>query len=87
MKNRIIQVVILFIGVFAFAQQDPHYTQYMYNMSVMNCNLIKKQPFYKVFNLLYHPKKTQIVCVLVFVKQNLCQINLKNIRKNKYYYI
>ena len=36
MKNRIIQVVILFIGVFAFAQQDPHYTQYMYNMSVMN---------------------------------------------------
>ena len=36
MKNRIIQVVILFIGVVAFAQQDPHYTQYMYNMSVMN---------------------------------------------------
>jgi len=36
MKNRIIQVVVLFIGVFAFAQQDPHYTQYMYNMSVMN---------------------------------------------------
>jgi type IX secretion system PorP/SprF family membrane protein len=36
MKNRIIQVVVLFIGVVAFAQQDPHYTQYMYNMSVMN---------------------------------------------------
>lgn len=36
MKNRIIQVVVLFIGVFAFAQQDPHYTQYMYNMSVIN---------------------------------------------------
>ena len=36
MRNRIIQVVILFIGVFAFAQQDPHYTQYMYNMNVIN---------------------------------------------------
>jgi len=36
MKNRIIQVIIFFIGVVAFAQQDPHYTQYMYNMSVMN---------------------------------------------------
>ena len=36
MKNRIIQVVILFIGIFAFAQQDPHYTQYMYNMNVIN---------------------------------------------------
>ena len=24
------------IGIIAFAQQDPHYTQYMYNMSVMN---------------------------------------------------
>lgn len=36
MKNRIVQIVILFVGVFAFAQQDPNYTQYMYNMSVMN---------------------------------------------------
>ncbi len=36
MKNRIIQVVVLFIGVIALAQQDPHYSQYMYNMSVMN---------------------------------------------------
>lgn len=36
MKNKVIQVVFLLISVFAFAQQDPHYTQYMYNMSVMN---------------------------------------------------
>ncbi|RAK23893.1 uncharacterized protein DUF3308, partial [Flavobacterium aquaticum] len=36
MRNKIIQIVILLVGVFAFAQQDPHYTQYMYNMSVMN---------------------------------------------------
>lgn len=36
MKNKIIQVVISFIGIVAFAQQDPHYTQYMYNMSMMN---------------------------------------------------
>jgi type IX secretion system PorP/SprF family membrane protein len=36
MKNKVIQIVFLFISVFAFAQQDPHYTQYMYNMSVMN---------------------------------------------------
>lgn len=36
MKNRIIQGVVFLVGVFAFAQQDPHYTQYMYNMSVMN---------------------------------------------------
>ncbi len=36
MKNRIVQIVFLFVGVFAFAQQDPNYTQYMYNMSVVN---------------------------------------------------
>ena len=36
MKNKVIQVVFLLISVFAFGQQDPHYTQYMYNMSVMN---------------------------------------------------
>lgn len=36
MKNKVIQIVVLFIGVFMTAQQDPHYTQYMYNMSVMN---------------------------------------------------
>ncbi|WP_091468694.1 PorP/SprF family type IX secretion system membrane protein [Flavobacterium urocaniciphilum] len=37
MKNKIIAIVI--ISLFAFklqAQQDPHYTQYMYNMNVMN---------------------------------------------------
>lgn len=36
MRNKIIQIVSLFIGIVGFAQQDPHYTQYMYNMSVMN---------------------------------------------------
>jgi len=36
MKSRILQAVILFMGIITFAQQDPHYTQYMYNMSVMN---------------------------------------------------
>lgn len=36
MKNIVIRIVVLFICGFAAAQQDPHYTQYMYNMSVMN---------------------------------------------------
>ena len=40
MKNTIIKYLI-FIGIILFslkgnAQQDPIYTQYMYNMSVMN---------------------------------------------------
>ena len=36
---RKIYLVVLLLTVFGsdlFAQQDPHYTQYMYNMSVMN---------------------------------------------------
>ena len=36
MKYMVIRIVVLFICGFAAAQQDPHYTQYMYNMSVMN---------------------------------------------------
>ena len=29
-------VVFSLVGLQAFSQQDPHYTQYMYNMSVLN---------------------------------------------------
>lgn len=36
MKKLIIIVILAFIGHSAIAQQDPHYTQYMYNMSLMN---------------------------------------------------
>lgn len=32
----IIQLLVLLAGVTTFAQQDPQYTQYMYNMSVLN---------------------------------------------------
>ena len=32
----IIQLLLLLVGVTTFAQQDPQYTQYMYNMSVLN---------------------------------------------------
>tara|TARA_R110002049_G_scaffold139149_2_gene299699 strand:+ start:17680 stop:18618 length:939 start_codon:yes stop_codon:yes gene_type:complete len=31
-----ITILTLFLGVFSHAQQDPQYTQYMYNMSVLN---------------------------------------------------
>ena len=36
MKKIIIAVAIFFAFVDTFAQQDPHYTQYMYNMNVVN---------------------------------------------------
>lgn len=37
MKNAYITALALFLGILgARAQQDPHYTQYMYNMSVIN---------------------------------------------------
>ncbi|WP_320814684.1 type IX secretion system membrane protein PorP/SprF, partial [Flavobacterium sp.] len=36
--NKLYLVSILLLGFITegFSQQDPHYTQYMYNMSVMN---------------------------------------------------
>ena len=36
--NKFYLVSILLLGFITegFSQQDPHYTQYMYNMSVMN---------------------------------------------------
>ncbi|HEX8269367.1 MAG TPA: type IX secretion system membrane protein PorP/SprF [Flavobacterium sp.] len=36
MKNLILLVVIMVSGAKAWAQQDPQYTQYMYNMNVIN---------------------------------------------------
>lgn len=36
MKKKVIQAIVLLISVLALAQQDPHYTQYMYNLSVVN---------------------------------------------------
>ena len=36
--KKLLLVVLVALGftVDTYAQQDPHYTQYMYNMSVMN---------------------------------------------------
>ncbi len=36
MKKILLIIVIFFAIVPTFAQQDPHYTQYMYNMNIMN---------------------------------------------------
>jgi type IX secretion system PorP/SprF family membrane protein len=36
MKNILTIALLVIIGYSSFAQQDPHYTQYMYNMSIMN---------------------------------------------------
>jgi hypothetical protein len=37
MKKIYLTVLVAFMGLLEVqAQQDPHYTQYMYNMSVMN---------------------------------------------------
>ncbi|MFK7001635.1 PorP/SprF family type IX secretion system membrane protein [Flavobacterium oreochromis] len=36
MKNNIYKVYLLLISLTSFAQQDPQYTHYMYNMSVVN---------------------------------------------------
>ena len=40
MKSKLITysiaIIILFLGFSSYAQQDPQYTQYMYNMSVIN---------------------------------------------------
>jgi len=36
MKKIIIITLLAFVSQFSIAQQDPHYTQYMYNMSLMN---------------------------------------------------
>jgi type IX secretion system PorP/SprF family membrane protein len=36
MKNIFLKLTLVFFGVMVYAQQDPHYTQYMYNMNVIN---------------------------------------------------
>lgn len=36
MKNRYIQLIALFVSLTVWSQQDAQYTQYMYNMSVIN---------------------------------------------------
>ena len=36
MKKRILVILILLIAFKINAQQDPQYTQYMYNMNVIN---------------------------------------------------
>ena len=36
MKSIFLKLTLVFFGVMVYAQQDPHYTQYMYNMNVIN---------------------------------------------------
>jgi type IX secretion system PorP/SprF family membrane protein len=36
MKNIFLKITIFFLGFVVYGQQDPHYTQYMYNMNVIN---------------------------------------------------
>ncbi|WP_308990901.1 type IX secretion system membrane protein PorP/SprF [Mariniflexile litorale] len=41
-----IKIFVVFItcGLFAYAQQEPHYTQYMYNMSMVNAGYMMNEP-------------------------------------------
>ena len=36
MKRTHLIIILLFVGLGATAQQDPQYTQYMYNMNIIN---------------------------------------------------
>lgn len=36
MRNIFIKLTLVFFGFVVYGQQDPHYTQYMYNMNVIN---------------------------------------------------
>ena len=49
----IIQSFLLLVGVMVFAQQDPQYTQYMYNMSMLNPAYATDNPESVNLGLLY----------------------------------
>ena len=44
MKNNIIIIIALFYSLINYAQQDSHYTQYMYNMSIINPAYMINEP-------------------------------------------
>ena len=60
MKHSII-VLILMIGLSAHAQQDPQYTQYMYNMSVINPAYAADEDASLSIGLLYRSQWAQAV--------------------------
>ena len=52
MKNNLIIIIALFYSLINYAQQDSHYTQYMYNMSVINpAYMINEPGLYQVGSL------------------------------------
>lgn len=42
--NKILSIIFFFVGLSLNAQQDPHYTQYMYNMSLVNPAYMINEP-------------------------------------------